>query len=110
MPWVLSRYPDLNWEWLVDQAKLKNAQNRVGFLVSLARQLTELDKLDPNGAERLREAESRLESAKLVAESTLGQGSVSDRERAWMRENRPELARRWNVLSTLTAEQVRLAG
>jgi len=110
IPWVLSRYPDLDWEWLVDQTRLKNAQNRVGFLVSLARQLLDLDKPDPKGAERLREAEWRLESAKLVAESTLDQRPVSDPEREWIRENRPELARRWNVLSTLTVEQVRLAG
>jgi hypothetical protein len=110
MPWVLARYPNLDWDWLVDQSKRQNAQNRLGFLVSLARQLPELGALDPNGLENLREAEQRLESAKLVAESTFGRHPVSDRERAWMRENRPELARRWKVLSTLTVEQVRLAG
>lgn len=110
VPWVLSRYPDLNRKWLVDQAKLQNAQNRLGFLVSLARELTEDDVFDPTASAKLREMESQLESAKLAAESTLGRRSLSDRERDWMRENRPEAAKRWNVLSTLTAEQVRLAG
>lgn len=109
VPWVLSRYPDLNWKWLVDEAKLQNAQNRLGFLVSLARELVERDGFDPRASARLREVESQLESAKLAAESTLGRRSLSDRERDWMREHRPETARRWNVLSTLTAEQVRLA-
>src|ERR1700684_3768447 len=36
LPWVLSTYADLNWGWLRDQAKLRNAQNRLGYLVHLA--------------------------------------------------------------------------
>ncbi len=36
LPWVLSAYTDLNWEWLRDRVKLKNAQNRLGYLVHLA--------------------------------------------------------------------------
>ena len=38
LPWVLSTYTDLNWEWLRDRAKLNNAQNRLGYLVHLAEQ------------------------------------------------------------------------
>ena len=38
LPWVLKSYTDLNWEWLRDWAKLQNAQNRLGYLVHLARE------------------------------------------------------------------------
>jgi hypothetical protein len=38
LPWVLSAYTDLNWEWLRDRAKWNNAQNRLGYLVHLAEQ------------------------------------------------------------------------
>jgi hypothetical protein len=38
LPWVLSTYTDLNWEWLRDRAKCNNAQNRLGYLVYLAEQ------------------------------------------------------------------------
>ncbi len=37
LPWVLLNYPNLAWKWLLDQARLHNLQNRLGFLVSLAR-------------------------------------------------------------------------
>src|SRR5580693_6410802 len=39
LPWVLKVYTDLNWEWLRDRVKLQNAQNRLGYLVHLSREL-----------------------------------------------------------------------
>ena len=38
LPWVLKTYTDLNWGWLRDRTKLQNAQNRLGYLVHLARE------------------------------------------------------------------------
>ena len=42
LPWVLLKYPDLDWAWLLREAKVDDLQNRLGFLVSVARQLAEL--------------------------------------------------------------------
>ncbi len=39
--WVALTYANLDWEWLVRQAKLDDLQNRLGFLVTLARQLAD---------------------------------------------------------------------
>jgi transcriptional regulator with XRE-family HTH domain len=39
LPWVLAAYPDVDWSWLTDQVKLKDVQNRLGFLVGLAQEL-----------------------------------------------------------------------
>src|SRR6185437_10416603 len=39
LPWVLLTYPDLDWSWLISQVKLLDAQNRLGFLVALAKDL-----------------------------------------------------------------------
>jgi transcriptional regulator with XRE-family HTH domain len=36
-PWVVARYPDMDFDWLVPQARMKNLQNRLGFAVTLAR-------------------------------------------------------------------------
>jgi DNA-binding XRE family transcriptional regulator len=105
LPWVLARFPDLDWEWLVDQAKLQNAQNRLGFVVSLGRQLAER-RQDKGTAERLADVQRRLEDSRLLAETTLGRESMSQSERSWVRANRPPEARHWNVLTTLTADQV----
>jgi transcriptional regulator with XRE-family HTH domain len=108
LPWVLARFPDLDWEWLVNQAKLSDAQNRLGFVVSLGRQLAER-RDDKQTVDRLAEVERRLEDSRLLAETTLGRESMSQSERSWVRANRPPEAQRWNVLTTLTAEEVRYA-
>ena len=34
LPWVLLTYTHLDWAWLVDQVRLANCQNRLGFLLS----------------------------------------------------------------------------
>src|SRR5450759_1663144 len=36
LPWVVSQYPELDWKWLVAEAKLHDMQNRLGFVVALA--------------------------------------------------------------------------
>ena len=41
LPWLLVRYPDLDWKWLVSSAKQHDLQNRLGFVVTLARELAE---------------------------------------------------------------------
>ena len=106
LPWILARFPELDWNWLVNNAKLRNVQNRLGFVVSLAREVAER-RLDRTAVEQLTMAERELEDARLVAEKTLGHESMPESERTWLRANRSALARHWNVLSTLTADQVR---
>src|SRR5487761_122118 len=39
LPWVLLTYPELDWSWLVRHAKLQDVQNRLGFLVAVAKGL-----------------------------------------------------------------------
>src|SRR2546430_17479399 len=39
LPWVLLSYPDLDWSWLVRPAQLQDVQNRLGFLVAVAKDL-----------------------------------------------------------------------
>lgn len=109
LPWVLARYPQVPWDWLIRQAKVRNAQNTLGFVVSLARELAE-SRRDEEAVDRLAAAERELEDARLLAEKTLGHESMPQSERTWLRENRSALARHWNVLSTLTLDQVRDAG
>jgi hypothetical protein len=37
LPWVAWRHCDLNWGWLVKEAKRHDLQNRLGFVVALAK-------------------------------------------------------------------------
>ena len=106
LPWVLERYAELDWNWLVSQARLRNLQNKLGFLVSLAAELAG-QRVDKAATEsRLRQVEQELEKSRLVAETSLSREEMPPAERAWLRANRPHLAERWNVLTNLTVQQL----
>jgi transcriptional regulator with XRE-family HTH domain len=114
VPWVLSTYTDLDWDWLRDHAKLRNAQNRLGYLVWLAYRTayhtsdsTSRTLPAREGAvEVLSKWRMELEEARLAGEGTLCRDSMPEREKTWLRKNRPEAAVHWNLLTSLSADQL----
>lgn len=98
LPWVLAKFDDLDWEWLAAQCRVLNLQNRLGFLTQLAAAL-------PNTAP-LATALKELEASRLVNEGTLCRESMREAERNWVRKNRPDAAAHWNLLTTLTPNQL----
>jgi len=106
LPWVLGMCTDLNWEWLRDRAKWNNAQNRLGYLVHLARE-TALAWPGRQAAVRvLSRWLEELEEARLAREGTLCRESMTEPERNWLRSNRPEAAAHWGLLTGLTVRQL----
>lgn len=105
LPWVLLRYPDLDWHWLLREAKLADVQNRLGFVVSLARQVAELHQ-DAARAGQLQEREELLRRSRLAREDTLCHESLTQAERRWLREQRSPEAHYWNLLTGLRANQL----
>jgi len=65
LPWLALTYVDMDWDWLVRNAKLQDRQNRLGFAVSLANEVAE-GKNDSERARKLRQSLEVLESARLV--------------------------------------------
>jgi transcriptional regulator with XRE-family HTH domain len=106
LPWVLKSYTDLNWEWLRDRAKLQNAQNRLGYLVHLARETAGASSQHGSAVNVLSGWESQLEDARLASEGTLCRESMPEAERRWLRANRPPVAAHWSLLTGITAEQL----
>ena len=106
LPWVLSTYVDLCWEWLRDRAKLKNAQNRLAYLVHLAGEAAANRPNQSDAARVLSKWERELEDARLANEGTLCRDSMPERERTWLRTNRPEAAAHWNLLTGIRADQL----
>jgi hypothetical protein len=102
LPWLAVQYHDLEWGWLTREAKVRDVQNRLGFVVMLARQVAE-KRGDMAAVGRLREVEEILDRARLIREDTLCQESLSEAERRWLRQARPAEARHWNLLTDLTA-------
>jgi len=81
-------------------------QNRLGFLVAVAKGLT-ADKPESRSAfNQLSAAEQQLERARLARQDTLCRESMPNAERHWLESNRSSLARHWNLLTGLTADQL----
>jgi hypothetical protein len=108
LPWVAAEFSGLDWDWLIARVKLADCQNRLGFVVSLGRQVA-LRRQDVDAAARLGRVEQRLESSRLAREDSLGQADMTDAERRWLRGCRPDDARRWNLLSDLRLEHLTYA-
>ena len=108
LPWLFLRYPEMDAAWLLDRAKLLDLQNRLGFIVSLAREVREArgEALPQN----LAELEAALEHSRLARFGTLCQSSMSEDEGRWLFEHRSRQAQRWNLLTDLKAEDLPYAG
>ena len=108
LPWLVATFPDLDWEWLVPRVKALDLQNKLGFVVTLARQLAE--RMNVASASVLREREALLDRSRLVREDVFGRTTMTETEKRWLRTTRPPEASHWNVLSSLTAEHLSHAG
>jgi transcriptional regulator with XRE-family HTH domain len=105
LPWLLFQYPDIDWEWLVRNAKLHDVQNRLGFAVTLARQSAESTK-DSAKTETLMQREALLDRSRLAREDTFCHDWLTEAEKRWLREKRPPDAAHWNLLTDLMMESL----
>ena len=106
LPWVVLTYPDMDWPWLIREAKLRNAQNRLGFVVAMARELAAARPRFRSALDRISAAAIELERARLAREDTLCRGSMPPAEREWLATTRSALARHWNLVTGLTVDQL----
>ena len=96
LPWLVRTYAaKMDFSWLVQQAKLRDLQNQMGFLLSVSRSQ------NPD----LAAAVDALEKARLLDEATLCWNSMPTATRNWMRKHRSPLAKHWNVATMLQSEQ-----
>lgn len=108
LPWLLLRYADsLDAKWLLEQARVHNLQNRLGFVANLARRVAEATPQYQLRAHVLRQLEQNLEASRLAREDTLCQTSLPEARRRWLGENRPPEARYWNLLTDWRPEMLR---
>jgi transcriptional regulator with XRE-family HTH domain len=109
LPWLVLKYWPLDQGWLVREAKLRDLQNRLGFVVTLARDLAERQD-DADKATALVHLEAQLEGSRLAREEPLCRASMPEAERRWLVDHRSADARRWNLLTDWTADALRHAG
>ena len=82
-----------------------NLQNRLGFVVNLARQVSERG-LQNDRTLALRDLEAKLNESRLVKEDVFYRLPRTDSEREWLLQNRPEEARHWNLLTDMRPENL----
>ena len=108
LPWLVLKYWEIDPEWLVQQAKLHELQNRLGFVVALARKAGQRSALsDSRRNAALEHLEARLRGSLLAREELLAGAQVSESERRWLKKHRSKEARDWNVLSNWRPEALR---
>jgi transcriptional regulator with XRE-family HTH domain len=101
LPWVALEYPHLDWAWLLRELKVRNRQNRLGFVVSLAEKMARL--LSRDRVVKVLEPVLRdLEDARLVKEDTLCQESWPVSRKKHVRSLRSKLAAHWNLDTRLS--------
>jgi transcriptional regulator with XRE-family HTH domain len=109
LPWLVVTYWPLDQSWLLREAKLRDIQNRLGFVVTLARGLAERTG-DGDRAAALAHLEAQLERSRLAREEPLCRASMPEAERRWLVGHRSADARRWNLLTDWTVNALRYAG
>jgi transcriptional regulator with XRE-family HTH domain len=102
LAWLPLAYPHLNWDWLTANAKLRNRQNRLAYVARQAAEKAGSSRLEAELAARV----AKLEPSRLAREDTLCRESMTQAERAWLREHRPKSAEHWNLLTDLSVEQL----
>lgn len=109
LPWLVSEVSEKSWNKVVRAAKIKDLQNRLGFVTALARIIAERCGEDKK-AERLKRREIALAPSRLWQEDFLGNDSLTETERKWICRNRLPEAEFWRVLSDLKPEHLSYAG
>jgi transcriptional regulator with XRE-family HTH domain len=103
LPWLAFRFADLDWQRVVRYAKVNDLQNRLGFVVTLARQLADREN-DSAASRKLRQVEESLRNSVLLRADALAR--LTKAERRWLETERPPEAKAWNVLSDLSVHHL----
>ena len=108
LPWVVANAAELS-SWLLENARKFNLQNRLGFVVSLARHAA--DRLNASAkTDELKRFETLLDDSRLAKEDYFFRPPRTEREAEWLRANRTGDAAHWNLLSDMKPEYVPYAG
>ena len=108
-PWLLLCFSEFDRDRTVMLARSYNIQNRLGFVVALAKSVAESKPAYAGRLPELNAFSSALEPFRLAKEDDLGQQLRTERLREWVRANRSEAARHWNLLTDLAPQHLMYA-
>ena len=89
LPWLVFSFPEMDWERVTKFARMFDLQNRLGFVVSLAKQIAG-KKADAIKKMIFSKVEKSLENSRLFREDVLGNKSLTTAEKNHLKTNRPK--------------------
>jgi transcriptional regulator with XRE-family HTH domain len=104
LPWVALKFAKPT-PWLVENARKFNLQNKLGFVVTLAKRVAE--SRNQSRLSELSQLEQALDESRLAKEDFLPRPPRSETEKEWLRNNRTEDAAHWNLLTRMRPEHLR---
>jgi transcriptional regulator with XRE-family HTH domain len=105
LPWLPLQYPNMDWSRLTVEAKVRNRQNRLGFVVALAARVAK-KQAKHDVAKRLSKVVNALEEARLAKTDTLCQESWPPSQRKFAHKQRSALAAHWKLDTRLTEDNL----
>ena len=96
LPWIPFHFPDLRWDWLIFEAETRGRQNRLGFVVSLAKSVAERRSMTKLSS-RLFAVIERIDQIRLEMNDTLRLESWPIVQRQAARQKRSALAAHWDL-------------
>lgn len=105
LPWLLLSFPNLKWNEVLRVARTYDLQNRLGYVTNVARLLAEREGQHEKAA-KLKKYEAELEHSLLAREETLCNETMTQTERNWLANNRPEEAKHWHLLTDLSPQHL----
>ena len=108
LPWLVLNFPDLKWNEVSRVARMYDLQNRLGYVANVARRVAE-GKGSFETASKLKRHEAELERSLLAREDTLCNETMTQSERNWLANNRPEDAKHWHMLTDLSPQYLNYA-
>jgi transcriptional regulator with XRE-family HTH domain len=106
LPWILLAFRDLDLTWLVREAKLRDLQNRLGFLAHLAHAVARTHSRFKDRTEQLATLLKTLEPSRLAREETLFEPPLSPKSCEATRALRTPEAAHWNLLTLWKPEHL----
>lgn len=96
LPWIPFHFPDLRWDWLIFEAQTRGRQNRLGFVVSLAKSVAERRSMTKLSS-TLFAVIGRIDPIRLEMSDTLCKESWPNAQRQAAHQQRSALAAHWDL-------------
>jgi hypothetical protein len=96
LPWLVYAFPLMEWDWLIEEMRLRGRQNRLGFLVDLAIELAETLG-ETARVKRLQPQRDLLNLIKLDEDETPCNEQMTEGMRTLRRDRRSTTAAHWNL-------------